>query len=259
MKNCLKFIVVFLWAVGYNTTLFSGEISGEDKIKILILSGRNNHDWEKTTPLLTRILEESGRFKVEITNQPDTLIYNELKKFDAIVSNWNSYPDNDYIWPKETKEGFLRFLKEGGGLVFFHASTSALYKWPEFKKISTGAWVENTFHGKPGPVTVKIENQEHPVTNGLSDFSIFDELWINAEQNQAFQVLGSAVDDMVLSRGLEKQPVIFVSDYGKGRIFHTLLGHDSRAMRNTGFKILILRGTEWAATSKVSVGSELTK
>jgi type 1 glutamine amidotransferase len=261
MKKYLNFIIILIYLIGYNTIAYSGEISKKNKIKILILSGNNNHAWQKTTPFLESILVESSIFDIEITNQPDTLKYKKLIEFDALVSNWNSFPDNDFVWSKEAEDGLLKYLEEGGGLVFFHASTSALYNWPEFKKISTGAWIENTWHGKPGPVEVKIENRKHPITKGLDDFSTFDELWINAEQNYAFQVLGSAVNDTILSSGLKKQPVIFVSKYGKGRIFHTLLGHDTRAMKNVGFQTLILRGTEWAATSKVrlSILNELHK
>ena len=225
----------------------------EGKIQLLILSGSNNHDWQATTPLLKSILDDSGRFSVKITNSPDTLTYKDMKEFDAIVSNWNSWPDNEYLWPGETKEGVLRFLKEGGGLVFFHASTSALYQWPEFKKISTGAWTEATWHSRPGPVNVEIENQEHPITRGLSDFHVFDELWIDAEQNKEFQVLGYAKNVKPDAGEQERQPAIFVSGYGSGRIFHTILGHDTRAMKYIGFQTLMLRGAEWAATSEVTI------
>ncbi len=245
----ISFTIIFFVAIWF----CQSQVSYSESIRLLILSGSNNHDWRQTTPVLVGIYKESNRFEVEITNQPDTLLYNDLKKFDAIVSNWNSWPDNDLRWPEETENGLLQYLEEGGGLVFFHSSTSAFYSWPEFDKISTGAWVENTWHGKINPVKVKIENQKHPVTKGFSDFYIFDELWINAKQNDRFQVLGSAVNEEALNKGYENQPAILVSDYEKGRIFHTILGHDTKAMKNTGFQTLMLRGTEWAATSKVSL------
>ncbi len=253
MRNYLIFIIIFplLTTLGY--PLFSGEPVKVDKIKVLILSGRNNHNWQETTPFLESIFSDAGCFETEITNRPDTLTWENLMKFDAIVSNWNSFPDNKFRWPKETEEGLLKFVNKGGGLVFFHASTTTFYNWSKFKKISTGAWIENTWHGKPDSVKVKIENPKHPITKGLSDFVVFDELWINAEQNKAFKVLGSAVTDSVESKGIEKQPAIFVSNYGKGKIFHTILGHDVKAMNNPYFKTLILRGTEWAATSKVTL------
>jgi hypothetical protein len=128
-----------------------------------------------------------------------------------------------------------------------------LYEWTDFKKISTGAWIDSTWHGKSSPVKVEIENQEHPITKGLLDFYIFDELWVNSEQNEKFHVLGSAINKGVTNKGLKKQPAIFVSNFGKGRIFHTLLGHNMRSMRNTGFQTLILRGAEWAANKKVTL------
>ena len=42
----------------------------KDKIKLLILSGRNNHEWQKTTPLLAKIYEESGYFETAAELKP---------------------------------------------------------------------------------------------------------------------------------------------------------------------------------------------
>lgn len=248
MKRILLFIAIIILVFGCKPSSNDSQL-----IRLLIISGSNNHEWQQTTPFLEKMFGKSGIFEASTTSQPDTLNYKVFKNYDAIISNWNSWPDNDFRWSPETENGLLKYVEEGGGLVFFHSSTSAFYKWPEFKDISTGAWVEETWHGKPSPIKVSIENQEHPITQGLSDFYIFDELWINAEQNESFQALGSAINDEASEKDNTKQPAIFVSEYGKGRVFHTLLGHDVRAMRNTGFQTLLLRGTEWAASSKVSL------
>ena len=40
--------------------------------------------------------------------------------------------------------------------------------------------------------------------------------------------------------------------YGKGRIFHTVIGHDLAALNCVGFITTYQRGTEWAATGKVT-------
>ena len=61
-------------------------------IKLLILSGRNNHEWQKTTPLLVKIYEESNRFAIQITAQPDTLTFEDFQQFDAVVSNYAAWP-----------------------------------------------------------------------------------------------------------------------------------------------------------------------
>ncbi len=196
--------------------------------------------------------DETG-FQVDLTNRPDTLNLACLKGYDVILSNWNSWPENELRWPKEMEEGLLTFLNEGGGLLFFHASTSVFYEWPAFQEISTAAWVKETHHGENCPVVVSIGNRTHPITEGLRDFFIFDELWIEAGQNPTFEVLGTAspADD---SKGtVSPQPALFVSNYGQGRIFHTLLGHDARALRNTGLKTILQRAAVWAARAEVEI------
>lgn len=222
------------------------------KIRILILSGSNNHDWSTTTPFLKNMYSETELFSVEITEKPDTLKSIDLEKYDVIVSNWNSWPENDIRWDETLENGILKFINEGGGFVFFHASTSVFYKWPEFREITTASWEEKTNHGKRDSVEVFIENQNHPVTNGLKDFKLLDELWIEARANKEFAILGSATDKKQKKEGNKYQSAIFVKEEGKGRIFHTILGHDVEAMKSDGFKKLMVRGSEWAATGKVT-------
>ena len=225
-----------------------GDATGE--LRMLILTGRNNHNWEQTTAVLESTLKESGLFSVDVTTQPDTLNFEDLKKYDALLDNWNSWPENNLRWPEATEQGLLRFLEEGGGLVFFHSSSSAFYTWPEFKQISTAAWImDSTWHGPVSQVKVSVQNQEHPITSGLTDFYILDELWLIAEQNKSFKVLGLAVNT---EEDTGEQASIFVGSYGKGRIFHTILGHDETALRNPEFQALMIRAAEWASTGQVS-------
>ena len=48
------------------------------------------------------------------------------------------------------------------------------------------------------------------------------------------------------------EPVLMTISYGKGRIFHTVMGHDAKSMLGVAFQETLLRGTEWAATGKVT-------
>ncbi len=231
----------------------SGCESPSKTIRVLILSGRNNHEWQKTTPFLEKMFSQTGFFNTEITNQPDTLKFSDFEKFNVVLSNWNSWPENDLRWPEQTEKALLKFIENGGGFVTFHASTTVFYKWPEFQEISTAAWImDTTSHGKPSETRVEIIDQNHPVTQGLKSFEIFDELWINASKNNKFEALGTATNEELIKNGMESQPAILVAGNGKGRIFHTILGHDLKAMESTGFQELIIRGTEWAATGKVT-------
>ena len=55
------------------------------------------------------------------------------------------------------------------------------------------------------------------------------------------------------SKSQRHEPMIFTIDYGKGRVFHTPMGHADYSMKCVGFITTLLRGTEWAATGKVTV------
>ena len=248
----MKRYLIYLFACTFfiNPHLYSQE---PGSIRILILSGSNNHEWKQTTNQLESIYSEADMFSYEVTDLPDTLSSSDFEFFDVIVSNWNSWPENDLRWPQEAEEALSDFIKDGGGFVTFHASSSALYAWPEFKKFTTAAWVMDiTGHGHVSATQVNIPYHEHAITNGMADFFIQDELWVNAEENTNFKILGTATNNDLSARGTEDQAAIMVMDYGKGRIFHTILGHDARTMRNRGFRTLMLRGTEWAATGSVT-------
>lgn len=253
MRNYLIIIAIFPWLRTFGDPLFSREPAKIDIIRVLILSGSNNHNWQETTIQLEEIFLENELFDFKVTLQPDTLGIEDFNGFDVVLSNWNSWPKNEVRWPEKTEQALSRFIKNGGGFVTFHASTSALYKWPEFKKFTTAAWImDKTEHGAISTTEISITNDTHPVTKGMAGFCIFDELWINTEINPDFEVLGTATNEKLKAENTPGQPVVMVSKYGKGRIFHTILGHDARAMRNTGFKHLLLRGTEWAATGNVT-------
>jgi type 1 glutamine amidotransferase len=252
MKYVIKLFAVQILLLPFLFTQSYGE-NLPKSINVLILSGRNNHEWQQTTSYLEKLFSQTGKFTFFVTNQPDTLKLSDFQKFDVVLSNWNSWPENDLRWTEQTEKALLNFIKNGGGFVTFHASSSAFYKWPEFQEISTAAWImDTTSHGKVSETNVSITVQKHPVTKGMKDFVIFDELWLNAAVNPKFEVLGRASDQKTTEEGIKPQPAIMVAVYGKGRIFHTILGHDVKAMENEGFQTLLLRGTEWAATGKVS-------
>lgn len=70
----------------------AGEPAGETALSVLLVSGRNNHDWKRTAPELERILEASGRFAVDIIEDPSSFDRSRLSKYDAIASNRTAWP-----------------------------------------------------------------------------------------------------------------------------------------------------------------------
>ncbi|MDZ7607496.1 MAG: DUF6807 family protein [Cyclobacteriaceae bacterium] len=228
-------------------------IEAPQKLKLLILSGRNNHEWQQTTPYLEKMYKSSGRFDVAITEMPDTLSYEALKPFHAVVSNYSLWPDKEFRLPEKAENGLIHFINEGGGLVIVHAASATFYTWPEFQQLAGSNWGDSTHHGKICPHKIVIKEKEHPITKGMADFWITDELWENAGTTRPLNVLAEALVDSTGRDAENKEPALHWYRHGKGRVFHSILGHNVRAMKNSGWTILALRGTEWVATGEVTM------
>ena len=224
----------------------------EDLVKVLILSGKNNHEWQKTTPLLERIFKESGLFSAAVTERPDTLTYNELVKYDVLLSNWNSWPDNDLRMTGEWENDFLNYVKGGGGVVFIHAGASSFYGWNEYYQMGIGRWGKDTHHGKLTRGKVYGFKQDNPITNGFRDFFIADEIWEDTDIYPGAQTLAAVTATDEDDRHTITEPALFVNQIGKGHTFYTILGHNERTLLNSGLQTLILRAAQWCAGREVT-------
>lgn len=229
-------------------------------LRVLLLSGQNNHDWATTTPKLKSILEATGRFAVEVTERPDQLTAGKLAPFDVIVGNWNAWgtrPDGTAVtnWPVAAREAYLDFIRGGKGHVTVHAGASSFYDWPEYQQAGLAAWgLGQTQHGPPHEFPVRMETLEHPIVTGLRAFRATDELWVKPAVQPGAQVLASAYASADHSQGSgEWEPVAMVDRFGEGRCFALLLGHNAEFMENPGLQALLTRGTEWAATGRVTI------
>ena len=239
--------------------VFVSSAAGADraaKLRVLLLSGKNNHDWRKTTPALVKILRQSGRFAVTVTNEPEKLKAADFRACDVIVSNWTPWPNiRKRQWSAETEKDFLDFIRGGGGLVVFHASSTAFATWPEFQQLVGATWGKGTGHGRRHEFEVKIVDRTHPVTAGMKNFRIFDELWHRMLARPGRKVLCTALSTKKNGGTGAEEPVVICTHFGKGRGFNLVLGHDTRAMSCPGWQALMLRGAQWAATGKVTLGA----
>jgi len=227
----------------------------DEKINVLILSGSNNHNWQETTPLIKSTLEESNKFSVEITNDPANINPDRLEYFDVIVSNWNTWPEiTGKRWNAALEDRFVDFIAGGKGFVVVHAGSASLQDWEFFQKISGGTWeLEKTGHGPVHIFKVDIDNSEHPITKGLQSFYIKDELWHKTKLQEKIEILASAYSAKDSGGTGENEPVYLTTRHDKSRGFFSILGHNKFTMENNAWKTLLLRGTEWAATGKVSI------
>jgi type 1 glutamine amidotransferase/HEAT repeat protein len=223
--------------------LLAGQALAADNIRVLILSGQNNHKWQETTPKLKAILEASQRFTVDVTEHPEQCDAATFAKYDVILSNWNTWTKNATAtnWPDATRAAYLDFIRDGKGVVTVHAGSSSFFDWTEYQQIAGATWkLGQTHHGKPREFTVKFV-AAHPITDGLQPFTTTDELWEKPGVAPGATILATA----------DGEPSALVTSLGKGRGFTTLLGHDAEKMDNPGFKTLLVRGVEWAAIGTI--------
>jgi type 1 glutamine amidotransferase len=243
----LSVAALLLMLAGCSKTAESGPI------KILILSGRNNHEWQKTTPLLARIYTETRLFSVTITDLPDTLTYKQLKNFNVVVSNWNTWPDNNLRFPARWEKDFSKYINGGGGAIFIHAGASSFYGWDDYHKIGIGRWGKDTKHGEQTRGKISGFDREHPITKVFKDFYITDEIWEKTDIYPGARPVASVTATDTKDSHQISENCAFVNSAGRGLSFFTTLGHNERALLNSGLQTMILRATQWVAKREVTI------
>ncbi len=280
MKACY----LILFAIFFSTVIGNHLLAGE-KIKVLIVDGpQRAHDYEKTTPALKEILEQAGIFEVAHSRSTpeacnDGSYMPDFSQYDVVVIN-EGFGAND--WPRTTQKAFEKYMKEGGGMVSYHAANNAWPNWEEYNKMTgLGGWggrneksgpylyidddgnvVRDDSSGKGGShgpqhvYEIQVREPEHPIMKGLPAVflhgpdELYDRLRGPAENVTILASAFSSKDQRGTGR---HEPVFMTIDYGKGRVFHTVLGHAVKHLREQSFITTFQRGTEWAATGQVTI------
>ncbi len=219
-------------------------------IKVLLITGDDvsAHPWREMSETTREILVSSGKFDVKISEDPLILeSATALKNYDVIA--FLIYSAKLAELPAQAQENLLNYVKGGKGFFVQHMATASFPKWEAFGKLCGRKWVMGTSgHGPRAPFQVKVIDKQHPITAGLSDFEVDDELYAKLQGNAKIQVLVTADSDW----SKKTEPLIFVQNYGNGRVVHNAFGHDRKALMTPNVQKIIVRGTEWAATGKVT-------
>lgn len=252
-------------------------------LRVLLIDGQNNHDWKNSSPWLKRVLEDSKLFAVDVATTPgkggDMASFNpDLTPYQVLVSNYNGEP-----WSPAFQRAFVDFVKRGGGFVSVHAADNAFPDWMEYNQmIGVGGWNGRSeksgpwlywegkimrdmtpgpggSHGKQHAFKMITREPTHPIMAGLptewmhAKDELYDRLRGPAHN---LTVLATAFSDKAQNGTGRNEPLLMVLPFGKGRIFHTALGHnngpDLTSQKCVGFIVTLQRGTEWAATGQVT-------
>ncbi len=270
------------------TLMLSSSLSahpGAEKITVLLIDGpQKYHKYEDTSPVLIEILEDSGLFEVEHSrstdeSKADGTYQPDFHQYDVIVMN-EGFGATD--WPETTQRALEDYMSKGGGMVTYHAANNCWPDWEEYNKMTAiGGWEgrdeksgpylymndagevirDNSegpggSHGPQHEYEVLVREAEHPIMKGLPETflhgpdELYDSLRGPAENVTILATAYSAKSKKGTGR---HEPVLMTINYGEGRVFHTILGHHVKQLKEGSFVTTFLRGTEWAATGKVTI------
>jgi hypothetical protein len=252
-------------------------------IRVMILDGASAaayHDWKLTTQIMKRELEDAGLFDVTVVSAPPadgdfSNFHPDLARYQVVLCNYDAQD-----WPAPLKAQFETYMKNGGGLVVVHGADNAFPAWAAFNEMTgVGGWRQRDapagpkwyfkdgklasdaapgpagLHGRRKPFRITVRAPEHPIMRGLPP------VWMHAPDELYTRLRGPGKDMIVLATAYADpanrgtgfdEPMLMALHWGKGRIFHTTLGHDALALSCVGFITTLRRGAEWAATGRVT-------
>lgn len=260
-------------------------LGAAEKVKVLLVDGPQRfHKYQETTPVLKQILEQAGRFKVDLSRSSkesclDGSYRPDFEDYDVVVVNEGFGAAE---WPEATRKAFEDYMANGGGMVSYHAANNSWPKWEEYNKMTgIGGWAgrneksgpylyinaegevtrdysegKGGSHGPQHEYTIMVREKDHPIMRGLPPTfkhgpdELYDRLRGPAENVTILASAYSAKDKGGTGR---HEPTLMTITYGEGRIFHTVLGHHVPHLLEGSFITTFQRGTEWAASGEVTI------
>jgi type 1 glutamine amidotransferase len=223
--------------------------------RIYLLSGgqRQHHGYRDQAFYLAELLENTGRYEVTVGEDAAILETPAIQKYDLIIANADRR-DPEFKYTRTQQQALLDLVRSGRGYVSIHAADNAAADWlPEWKEMLGGVF---SHVGQPdgkvrkGAYVVRIAEKSNQITRGLSDFPLRDELYYNVQMMPDVEPLAT------VEYNGTNWPVAWTRAFGKGRVFHLVLGHrdfgpgKDDPLRNENLGRLLVQGVDWVAAAK---------
>jgi type 1 glutamine amidotransferase len=216
------------------------------KTRVLLTYGGHGFE-EKQFFAMFDALPDVQYTKAPLPASADLLKPGLEKNYDVIV-RYDMVPK----FTTDQEKAFLALLEHGIGLVALHHNLGAHREWGEYTKIIGGQYCFGVFEDggkKFGPsayehdndLQIAVADSSHPITRGLADFAIHDEVYNHCYVAPDVHIL------LTTNHPKNDRSIAWVHEYGKSRVFYFQLGHDSQAWKNPAYPEILSRGIRWAA------------
>lgn len=257
-------LVLIVFAGGWAPGAAIAQKKNPDGTKVLLLSGgqREHHGYRDQALYLAKLLEDTGRHEVTICEEAAILETPALAKYDVLIATADRRDAGSHLSDQQM-EALFKFVDSGRGYVSIHGADNTpadltdeqTRKW---KALLGGIYSHKGLpDGKAfkGTYDLHIADTSHPITRGLSDFRIRDELYTNK------QMLPEVKPLITIEYKGTVWPVAWAWRYGAGRVFHTSLGHrgwketdELDPIRDPNESKLIVQGVDWVAEGARGLG-----
>ena len=238
----------------YTDTEVTRQLFGKT-VKGLLLTGRHHpdHPWQETTPVIQQAIEQDVSIHMDVSTNIEDLQQYDLRDYDFLVLNYCNWEDPHGL-SDAAKTAFIEYLHSGGGLIVIHFANGAFHyslpgaetsDWPTFRDIVRRVWdhSSDSAHDAYGAIQIDITNVAHEITAGLPSFDTIDELYFNQKGEVP-------IDPLLTARSTatgKNESLAWAYEYGKGRVFQTLLGHDAVSLSTPEVQIILRRAAAWTA------------
>jgi type 1 glutamine amidotransferase len=213
-----------------------------DKLKVVVVTG--GHDFERE-PFFKMMDSIEDMTYAEAIQKDHSELFEDISGWDYDVIVF--YSMTQQISDKRQKN-FLKLLDQGVGIVALHHTMGSFQQWPEFRKIiGTKYNLKDSESGKGSSfkhdidMAIKIADKQHPITEGMSNFSIHDEGYKDCWFDQGNHIL------LTTDHDASDKTVGWTRKYGKAKVCTIQLGHDSKAYGNRNYRRLLRRAILWSA------------
>lgn len=197
------------------------------------------HDFAATSARLAAVVEDLG-YRVDITGDVEDALADPGDTRLLVVNIGNPAAPRPPERMDDAATGLARHLADGGGLLGMHSSATSLTGMREWPGILGGRWVRaRTMHPPQDEFVVSITSAVHPVTPGLTDFTVVDERYSYLETEPDVTVLYDHRFEDV------KHPLVWAREADRGRVVYDALGHDVGSYDAPGQRALLERAVQW--------------